>query len=86
MSIRENSFVCTWVIHSVFSIVHCPLNHAAIRQTLAAQQQVAQQIADLGLDPLSWLAAPLAAFADIQIGRVPEPPRPESVEPTDPVA
>jgi len=51
---------------------------AATRQTLAEQQQVAQQIAALGLDPLPWLAAPLALFAEIQIGRVPEPPRPES--------
>jgi hypothetical protein len=49
----------------------------AARQTLAEQQQAAQQIAALGVDPLPWLAAPLAAFADIWIGRVPQPPRPD---------
>jgi hypothetical protein len=52
----------------------------AARQTLAEQQQAAQQIAALGVDPLPWLAAPLDAFTDIWIGRVPQPPRPESEE------
>jgi hypothetical protein len=82
-AIEEIRSLRAWRVQGLVEVVQQV--RMAARQTLAEQHQAAQQIAALGRDPLPWLAAPVAACADIQIGRVPEPPRPD-VEPTDAVA